>query len=342
MSAAWTARQGEVGDLRSKSKDELLEILSRQEKLLSNKRFVQSLPDKGKKIADFVVKVHLALGHLEEEERKQANLISVRTELQAKYQQALANRSTDKPLGSNLDMIIPSHDGEEANVNIDEANIQENGGLFGREESLTSRPQAAETLGTAAGNATASLMKDTELVEAFGRVTLAENNNASNQGTIKTLPSSKPFLGNPLQKKPHYIELLERTEKSVNMRKPRFKPNQLSVKSTSTSPSVASGSTTPLTAEARRQRDRKHLDDITSAKLPPLHHSPAQLLSLEESSELQQEQTRRHLELQAKQAAQKLADGLSIRMENYNPEGGPLEAYREVHDDGAQLSSEED
>lgn len=47
-------------------------------------------------------------------------------------------------------------------------------------------------------------------------------------------------------------------------------------------------------------------------------------------------------ELQAKQAAQKLADGLSIRMESYNPEGGPLEAYREVHDDGAQLSSEED
>jgi len=47
-------------------------------------------------------------------------------------------------------------------------------------------------------------------------------------------------------------------------------------------------------------------------------------------------------ELQAKQAAQKLADGLRIRMETYNPEGGPLEAYREVHDDGAQLSSEED
>ncbi|CAM4522946.1 unnamed protein product [Leuciscus chuanchicus] len=339
MSAAWTARQGEVGDLRSKSKDELLEILSRQEKLLSNKRFVQSLPDKGKKIADFVVKVHLALGHLEEEERKQANLISVRTELQAKYQQALANRSTDKHLGSNLDIIIPSHDGKEANVNIDEANIQENGGLFGREESLTSRPQAAETLGTAGGNA---LMKDTELVEAFGRVTLAESNNASNQGTIKTLPSSKPFLGNQHQKKLHYIEVLERTEKSVNMRKPRFKPNQLSVKSTSTSPSQASGSATPLSAEARRQQDRKHLDDITSAKLPPLHHSPAQLLSLEESSDLQQEQTRRHLELQAKQAAQKLADGLSIRMESYNPEGGPLEAYREVHDDGAQLSSEED
>ncbi|KAL0188310.1 hypothetical protein M9458_015409, partial [Cirrhinus mrigala] len=57
----------------------------------------------------------------------------------------------------------------------------------------------------------------------------------------------------------------------------------------------ASGSTTPLTAEARRQRDRKHLDDITAAKLPPLHHSPAQLLSLEESAVLLQQQTKKHL-----------------------------------------------
>lgn len=342
MSAAWTARQGEVGDMRSKSKDELLEILSRQEKLLSNKRFIQSLPDKGKKIADFVEKVRLALGHLEEEERKQASLISLRTEFQAKYQQALAKRSTDKNLDSNFDMIIPSHDGNKANVTIDEANTQENGVLFGQEESLTSWPQAAETLETVSGNAPASLIKDAELVEAFGRVTLAESNSSSNQGTIKTLPSSKPFLGNHHQKKPHYIELLEKTEKSVNMKKPRFKPNQLAVKSKSTSPSQASGSTTPLTAEARRQHERKHLDDITAAKRPPMHHRPAQLLSLEESSDLLQEQTRRHLELQAKQAAQKLADGLSIRMESYNPEGGPLEAYREVHDDGAQLSSEED
>ncbi|XP_067298258.1 protein GRINL1A [Pseudorasbora parva] len=342
MSAAWTARQGEVGDLRSKSKDELLEILSRQEKLLSNKRFIQSLPDKGKKIADFMEKVRLALGYLEEEERKQASLISLRTEFQAKYQQAFAKRSTDKHLDSNFDMIIQSNDGNEASVDIDEANIQKNGVLFGQEEFLTSQTKAAETLETAGGNAPASLMKDTELVEVFGRVTLSESNNGSNQSTIKTLPSSKPFVDNQHQKKPHYIEILEKTEKYVNMRKPRFKPNQLAVKSKSTSPSQASGSTTPLTAEARKQHERKHLDDVTAAKRPPMHHSPAQLLSLEESSDLLQEQTRRHLELQAKQAAQKLADGLSIRMESYNPEGGPLEAYREVHDDGAQLSSEED
>lgn len=190
------------------------------------RRFIQTLPDKGKKIADFVEKVHLALGHLEEEERKQASLISVRTEFQAKYQHALAERSTDKHLDSNVDMIIPSRDRNKANVNINMADIQENGGLLGQEESLTSKLKAAGTLETAGENAADSLMKDTELVEAFGQVTLDESNSGSNQDAIKIVSPSKPFLGNQHQKKPHYIEVLEKTEKSVNIKKSRFKPNQ--------------------------------------------------------------------------------------------------------------------
>lgn len=46
--------------------------------------------------------------------------------------------------------------------------------------------------------------------------------------------------------------------------------------------------------------------------------------------------------MQAKLAAQKLSEGLRISMGSYTPDGGPMAAYREVHDDGAQLSSEED
>ena len=45
-------------------------------------------------------------------------------------------------------------------------------------------------------------------------------------------------------------------------------------------------------------------------------------------------------ELQAKLAAQKLAEGLAVSMSRCNPEGGALAAYREVHDDGA-LSDED-
>lgn len=194
--------------------------------MISFRRFIQTLPDKGKKIAEFVEKVHLALGHLEEDMRKQASLISVRTEFQSKYQQALAKRSTDKHLDSKMDTVIPSHDRKEANVNTDVVNVEENGGPFGQEEFLTARLQAAETLETAGVNAEASVVKDTELVKEFGRVTLAESNYDSNKDTIKTLPPSKPFLDTKPQKKPHYIEVLEKTEESVNMKKSRFKPNQ--------------------------------------------------------------------------------------------------------------------
>ncbi|XP_057192147.1 protein GRINL1A [Triplophysa rosa] len=326
MAAAWTAPQGQVGDLRSKSKDELLEILSRQQKLLSNKRFVQRLPDKGRMIADFVEKVSLALGHLEEDERKQASLLSARAEFQAKYQQAFSKRSTD--LDSTLDTSF--QDKKEAGENTNGQKI-----LFDQNGSSASQPQAAtETLETACENAPALLMQDTGLVEAFEQFTLAKSNNGSHQDKTN-LPPSNTILGSQPMKKPHYIEVMEKTEKSVYSRKARFKPNQITVKSGSSSPSHSSGSTTPLTAEARKLQDRKHLDDITAARLPPLHHSPAQLLSIEESTALLQEQTRKYEELQAKQAAQKLADGLSIRMESYNPEGGPMAAYREVHDDGA-------
>lgn len=47
-------------------------------------------------------------------------------------------------------------------------------------------------------------------------------------------------------------------------------------------------------------------------------------------------------ELQAKLATQKLSEGLKISMGSYTPDGGPLAAYREVHDEGSHLSSEED
>ncbi|GLD47513.1 protein GRINL1A isoform X4 [Lates japonicus] len=38
-------------------------------------------------------------------------------------------------------------------------------------------------------------------------------------------------------------------------------------------------------------------------------------------------------ELQAKLAAQKLSEGLKISMGSYTPDGGPMAAYREVHDE---------
>lgn len=50
------------------------------------------------------------------------------------------------------------------------------------------------------------------------------------------------------------------------------------------------GAGSPITTEERRLRDKKHLNDITAARLPPLHHAPAKLLSIEESIAIQIQQ----------------------------------------------------
>ncbi|XP_060767419.1 protein GRINL1A isoform X2 [Neoarius graeffei] len=295
------------------------------------RRFVQTLPDKGKKISEFVEKVHHALANKEEEETKQASLVSVRAEFQARYQQAFTQRqhvvSTDLPTArrrrkKNEDSMNtePSHL-EEAVSRVDGENGSESLGIENTE------------MGETAASRNADGENDTDLMVAFERVTLSEENAVPPRDSARN-----PFLGSQQQKKPHYIEVLERSEENVT--KPRFRPNQLPVKSASPSPGQSPGSVTPLSAEARRQRDRKHLDDITAAKLPPLHHSPAQLLSLEESVTILKEQAKKYQEVQAKLAAQKLTEGLTVSMNSYNPEGGALTAYREVHDDGA--ISEED
>ncbi|XP_017314312.1 protein GRINL1A [Ictalurus punctatus] len=330
-------RQGFIGDLESKSKEQLCELLSRQEKLLNNKRFVQTLTDKGKKISEFVGRVRHALANKEEEEKKQARLASVRTEFQARYQQALSLRqhvvSTDvctarTRLEENEDSMNtePSHLGE-AVGRVDGENSSES-------LCIENTDVRQSTSGDTAASGNADSATDMDLTVAFERVTLSEESRVPPRDSTRN-----PFLGSQQQqKKPHYIEVLERSD--VYVTKPRFRPNQIPVKSDSPSPGESPGCVTPLSAEARRQRDRKHLDDITAAKLPPLHYSPAQLLSLEESVTLAKEQTKKHQELQAKLAAQKLTESLTVSMNSYNPEGGALAACREVHDDGA--FSEED
>ncbi|XP_078139525.1 protein GRINL1A isoform X2 [Centroberyx gerrardi] len=355
MSSPWTERQGQVGDLRCKSKEELTEILQRQEKILSNKRFLQSLPDKGKKILDFAKTVRLAIAHHDEEERRQSMLSCARSELQSKYQQAFTSRQPavhDTPGTSHqnrkgdaaaVDMV------QEKETSPVSAHVQNNK----QQGQFVSRAAAGETMETVSAGASLNSdeTKESDLAEALERVRLSETASTGFSREAKDPSNSTAtdnfFLGKQTPKKPHYIEVLEKTEKISATRKQKFKLNQLPPRSDSSpsgslSPSQSPGGASPLSTLARKERDRKHLDDITAAKLPPLQHSPAQLLSLEESGALLREQTKKQQELHAKLAAQKLSEGLRISMGTYTPDGGPMAAYREVHDDGAQLSSEED
>ncbi|XP_035507939.1 rootletin-like [Morone saxatilis] len=349
MSSSWTERQGQVGDLRQQRKEDLRELLLRQEKILSNQRLVQTLPDKGKKIKEFAEKVRLAIEHHDEEERRQSSVFAARKELQSKYQQAFTtqqraiphipaashqNRQSEAAAGDAMQETSPAS-----------ADVQENNSLDEPQEQFLSRAAAGETMETTAAGSSLNSdeTKEGDLVEALERVRLSE----TSKDPLNSTARDNYFLKQQIPKKPHYVTVLERTENTSTHRRQKFKPNQLSHRSDispsgSSSPSQSSEGSSPLSAQAKKERDRKHLDDITAARQPLLHYSPAQLLSLDESAVLLKEQAKKQLELQAKLAAQKLSEGLKISMGSYTPDGGPMAAYREVHDEGAQLSSEED
>ncbi|XP_023256503.1 protein GRINL1A [Seriola lalandi dorsalis] len=358
MSSSWTESQGQVGDLRNQSKEELQELLLRQEKILSNKRLLQSLPDKGKKISEFAEKVRLAIEQHDEEEKRRSLVSAARTELQSKYQQAFTMQKhaiPNTPAASRQNRQSAAAAGDvvqERGTSPVSAHVQENTTLDEQQDQFVFRAAAGETMETAAAGASLNSdeTKEGDLVEALERVRLSETStgfSSESKDLLNSMARDNYFLREQTPKKPHYVTVLKKTEKTSAPRRQKFKPNQLSHRSDispsgSSSPSQSSDGSSPLSAQARKERDRKHLDDITAAKLPPLQHNPAQLLSLDESAVLMREQTKKQQELQAKLAAQKLSEGLKISMGSYTPDGGPMAAYREVHDEGAQLSSEED
>ncbi|KAK5610889.1 hypothetical protein CRENBAI_024859 [Crenichthys baileyi] len=310
MSLPWTERQGRVGDLRNQSIAELQELLLRQQNILSNKRLLQTLPDKGKKNKDFAEKVRLAIEQRSEDERRQSLVSGARAELLSEYHQAFSYQQRAVPLTSEAACLNEESEGAAG----DDTQEGVNTSLDKQQDQCVSTVEIMKTAGDG-DPLNCDQTKESKLEEAMDRVSLSETS-------------------------------AEKTETSAAPKKHKFRPNQLPDKNDgsplgSLSPGQSSGTASPLSAQARKERNRKHLDDITAAKLPPLHHSPAQLLSLDESAVLVREQIKKQQEMQAKLAAQKLSEGLKISMGSYTPDGGPMAAYREVYD-GAHLSSEED
>uniref|UniRef100_A0A8C0EHG8 Myocardial zonula adherens protein n=1 Tax=Bubo bubo TaxID=30461 RepID=A0A8C0EHG8_BUBBB len=178
------------------------------------------------------------------------------------------------------------------------------------------------------------------LVDAFQKVTIVDGDNGEEvlekeQNVAKHKGS---IFGSLHAKTPHYIEVLESRAKNPVVKKSKFKTNVLSGDQSGSSHGSSSsqspgGFGSPITTEERRLRDKKHLNDITAARLPPLHHSPAKLLSIEESIAIQIQQKEAFEEMQAKLAAQKLAERLNIKMLRFEPEGEASMQYREVRDE---------
>ncbi|XP_058012111.1 protein GRINL1A [Ahaetulla prasina] len=89
------------------------------------------------------------------------------------------------------------------------------------------------------------------------------------------------------------------------------------------------------------RREKRRPEDASAARLPPLRHAPARLLSLAESVAIQVQQEEARQEMQAKVAAQKLAERLGIKTVPYEPEGQMMTGYREVRDEEGDSSAED-
>uniref|UniRef100_A0A8B9GMY4 Myocardial zonula adherens protein n=1 Tax=Amazona collaria TaxID=241587 RepID=A0A8B9GMY4_9PSIT len=338
---------------------------------LPYRKFITRLPDKGKKISDFVEKLKLAISQEEDVARTAELLSAVRLEFQVKQDAINANKqqvvlnedrlncedSTVFSENSNTKEVSEissqrqeaeciAHDAtntalenqrtrrkneEVKTVTKDQYLLCEVISKSGTSSHLTSDEQISQSKSEGGTERAGALdnSKD-ELVDAFQKVTIVggddsekvlekEQDVAKHKGNI---------FGSLHPRTPHYIEVLESRAKNPVIKKSKFKTNVQSP--------GACGS--PITTEERRLRDKKHLNEITAARLPPLHHSPTKLLSIEESIAIQIQQKAAYEEMQAKLAAQRLGERLSVKMLRFEPEG--VLQYRDGRDE--DYSSAED
>ncbi|XP_047394522.1 protein GRINL1A [Sciurus carolinensis] len=355
-------------DLGQRSSAELGEMLKRQERLLRNEKFICRLPDKGKKILDTVAKLKAAIAEREEVRGKRELFHSASLDCKLR-QKVIARVDVDIEKAQNSDQILdtsslvpgcsfvdnikssntisekqglvhPTHKGDEE---IPETEYTVNKGPASHNGARgPSSPEAREHLPQHCVSSQAediSSSVDNLFIDKFQRFTVADQ--GTHHSEENTSAENLTSLSGRTPKKPHYMEVLEMRAKNPVPPPHKFKTNVLPSQQND-SPSHSQRVESPVSSAERRRRDKQHLDDITAARLLPLHHLPAQLLSIEDSLELQKQQKQNYEEMQAKLAAQKLAERLNIKMQSYNPEGESSGKYREVRDEDDDQSSDDE
>ncbi|KAL1782135.1 GRINL1A [Sigmodon hispidus] len=345
-------------DLGQRSSAELRERLRRQERLLRNEKFICKLPDKGKKISDTVAKLKAAIAEREEVRGRSGLFHPVSVDCKLR-QKATTSVDTDIDKAKNSDLMLDTSplvlDCSSVDIKSSKTTSETQGPVRlthkGNEETLkagcTVNPGEAPSSSSEVNNHLPqspvssqaegiSSSIDSLFITKLQKITIADQSEPSEENTTA---ENVPGLQSETPKRPHYMEVLEMRARNPVPPPHKFKTNVLPTQSDS--PSHCQKGESPASSEERRRRARQHLDDITAARLLPLHHLPAQLLSIEESLALQKEQKQNYEEMQAKLAAQKLAERLNIKMQSYNPEGESSVRYREVRDEDDAQSSDE-
>ncbi|XP_006141846.1 myocardial zonula adherens protein isoform X2 [Tupaia chinensis] len=331
------------------------------------RKFICKLPDKGKKILNSIAKLKAAIAEREEVRGKselfhpvsldcklrQKAVVEVDVDTdKAKNSDQILDTSSPAPGCSSVDnitsskttsqkqrLVYPIHKGDEE---TEEAESTVKCPASSNRARTLSSPETNEHL---LQHCVSSQAEDTSgnldnlLIDKLQRIKIADQ--GEHHSEENTSAENSTGLCSGTQKKPHYMEVLEMRAKNPVPLPHKFKTNVLPSQQSDTS-SHGQREESPVSSEERRRRDKQHLDDITAARLLPLPHLPTQLLSIEESLALQKQQKQNYEEMQAKLAAQKLAEKLNIKMQSYNPEGESSRKYREVRDEADDQSSDDE
>lgn len=341
-------------------------MLKRQERLLRNEKFICKLPDRGKKILDSVAKLKAAIA--ESEEVRGKNELFHPVSLDCKLRQkavAIVEMDTDKfqnsdqildtaslvPGCSSVDNITSSKTTSQPQGLVYSTHKEEapefgyTGNKCPASSNRASAPSSPEASGHLPQHRVSSQAEDNSsssdnlFIDKLQRITITDPGEHHSEDNLST--ENLTGLCSETQKKPHYMDVLDMRTKNPVPTPRKFKTNVLPSRLNDPSGHQERGAS-PVSSEERRRRDKQHLDDITAARLLPLHHMPAQLLSIDESLALQKQQKQSYEEMQAKLAALKLAERLNVKMQSYNPEGEASGRYREVKDEDDCKSSDDE
>lgn len=162
---------------------------------------------------------------------------AARTELQSKYRHAFTMQQRDvpnTPAGSNQNKQSEAVAGDvmqERESLPASADVQANNSLDEKQDQFVSRAAAGETMETTAAGASLNSdeTKKGDLVEALERVRLSETStgfSAESKDSLTSTGRDNYFFLKQVPKKPHYVTVLEKTEKTPAPRKQKFKLNQ--------------------------------------------------------------------------------------------------------------------
>lgn len=336
---------------------------------MRNEKFICKLPDKGKKILDSVAKLKAAVAEREEVRGKSELFHPVSLDCKLR-QKAVAIVEMDTDKFQNSDQVLDTSSlvpgcSSVDNVTSSKTTSQPQGLVYSTHKGDEEAPEVGNTVNkcpASSDRASApsssgasghlpqhrvssqaednSSSSDNLFIDRLQRITITDPGEHHSEENPST--ENLTGLGSETQKKPHYMEVLDTRAKNPVPPTRKFKTNVLPSQHHDPSGHQQRRASSPVSSEERRRRDKQHLDDITAARLLPLHHMPAQLLSVEESLALQKQQKQSYEEMQAKLAAQKLAERLNIKMQSYNPEGVASRRYREVRGEDDDKSSDDE